>query len=572
MVLYQQLTEASQLPTPGRSDMHNREAVNRSPMSTATQCASKLQALLAGHRNAPSDELRAVLRKFSHTLEASILETVSSMSGTFCTAYVQNLPEPQGSSTDVDLARRQLQLGETLFYKALESIIIEMKQLKPDADLSVYLGNSAFQQSLFACCLEIVMYCYNSQREFPWILELFDVKPYNFYKIIEPLIRAEKGLWREVIKHLNQIEEQILECHAWKDGSPLWDVINRPQQTVPQCKEVFPQWRIETFQESVENGESGAASSLVHLSPGGSGDDQGHCPSDETGLQGSHTGSCESKSAAQTSSALSSPEVAGDNRPPRSDSLALYFRKVYHLAAVRFLDMCERLGIGKEIQHKIWTCFEHSLVEHIDLMRDRHLDQLLLCALYVGAKVTKFQTNFETILNRYREQSHKKSRVYRSVYLGHMAGQEERGDIIKFYNYVYVGKMSAFVKSFCSGAKMNDIICLTPLPRAKYMLNSPKRQVSPNVKLYVSSLKANHFATPERHTYCFNQSPAKDLLRINETVRACGDLARKRISDLLDSDTLEDKPSSKKLGLYKRVEAFVRDHEDVKEVVSSSEK
>ncbi|KAH6927115.1 hypothetical protein HPB50_026897 [Hyalomma asiaticum] len=494
MVLYQQLTEASQLPTPGRSDMHNREAVNRSPMSTATQCASKLQALLAGHRNAPSDELRAVLRKFSHTLEASILETVSSMSGTFCTAYVQNLPEPQGSSTDVDLARRQLQLGETLFYKALESIIIEMKQLKPDADLSVYLGNSAFQQSLFACCLEIVMYCYNSQREFPWILELFDVKPYNFYKIIEPLIRAEKGLWREVIKHLNQIEEQILECHAWKDGSPLWDVIYRPQQTVPQCKEVFPQWRIETFQESVENGETGTNSSLVHLSPGGSGDNQGHHVSDETGLQGSHTGSCESKSAAQTSSALSSPEVAGDNRPPRSDSLALYFRKV-----------------------------------------------------------TKFQTNFETILNRYREQSHKKSRVYRSVYLGHMAGQEERGDIIKFYNY-------------------NDIICLTPLPRAKYMLNSPKRQVSPNVKLYVSSLKANHFATPERHTYCFNQSPAKDLLRINETVRACGDLARKRISDLLDSDTLEDKPSSKKLGLYKRVEAFVRDHEDVKEVVSSSEK
>lgn len=49
--------------------------------------------------------------------------------------------------------------------------------------------------------------------------------------------------------------------------------------------------------------------------------------------------------------------------------------------------MCERLGIQKDIQHKIWTCFEHSLVAHIDLMRDRHLDQLILCALYVGAKV-----------------------------------------------------------------------------------------------------------------------------------------------------------------------------------------
>ncbi|KAH8028809.1 hypothetical protein HPB51_019895 [Rhipicephalus microplus] len=325
MVLFQQLTEASQLPTPGRSDLHNREAVNRSPMSTATQCASKLQALLAGHRNAPSNELRAVLSKYSDTLEASILETVRSMSGTFCAAYVQNLPEQQGSCTDVDLARRQLQMGETLFYKALESIVIELKHQKPDTDLSVYLCKSAFQQSLFACCLEIVMYCYNSQREFPWILEVFNLKPYDFCKITEPLIRAEKGLWREVIKHLNQIEEQILECHAWKDDSPLWDVIRRAQQNIPQCKEVFPQWRIETFQESLKNDDS--ASSMAHPSLGGSGSNQGHLDTNRTGLQKSSSGSCHGRTVTQADPAVPSPEASGDNRPPRCDSLALFFRK-----------------------------------------------------------------------------------------------------------------------------------------------------------------------------------------------------------------------------------------------------
>ncbi|XP_075555132.1 retinoblastoma-like protein 1 [Dermacentor variabilis] len=559
MVLFQQLTEASQLPTPGRSDMHNREAVNRSPMSTATQCASKLQALLAGHRNAPSEELRALLSTFSHTLEASIPKTVSSMSGTFCAAYVQNLLEQQGRA-DANLARRQLQMGEMLFYKALESIVIEMKQQKPHTDLSVYLSNSAFQRSLFACCLEIVMFCYNSQREFPWILEVFCLKPYNFYKITEPLIRAEKGLWREVIKHLNQIEEQILESLAWKDDSPLWDVMSRSHQIVPQCKEVFPQWRIEVFQESDKNGHNGTLSPGAHLSPSSSGSDQRHFSSNETG---SSAGSCHSESAAHitASPAPSSPEATKDNKPPRCDSLALFFRKVYHLAAVRFFDMCERLGIQKDIQHKIWTCFEHSLVAHIDLMRDRHLDQLLLCALYVGAKVTKFATNFGTILNCYREQSHKKSHVYRSVYLERNAGHEERGDIIKFYNNVYVSRMTTFVKSFCSGTKMNEIICLTPLPRAKYMLNSPKRQVSPNIKVFVSPMKADHFATPERHTYHFNQSPAKDLLRINETIKTCADVARKRIFH--DGDALEDGPPTKKPAFSKKIEAFVRDQQDV---------
>lgn len=117
--------------------------------------------------------------------------------------------------------------------------------------------------------------------------------------------------------------------------------------------------------------------------------------------------------------------------------------------------------------------------------------------------------------------------------------------------------MSGFVKSFCSGARMNDIVCLTPLPRAKYMLNSPKRQISPKIKLFVSPLKVDRFATPERHTYHFNQSPAKDLLRINETVRsACVDVARKRI--LLDGDAPEDEPPTKKHVLYEKVEAFVR--------------
>ena len=38
----------------------------------------------------------------------------------------------------------------------------------------------------------------------------------------------------------------------------------------------------------------------------------------------------------------------------------------------------------------MWTCMEHVLVKHVDLMMDRHLDQILMCAVYVMAKVEKF--------------------------------------------------------------------------------------------------------------------------------------------------------------------------------------
>lgn len=52
------------------------------------------------------------------------------------------------------------------------------------------------------------------------------------------MIRAEDGLCREVVKHLNHIEEQILESLAWKVESPLWDKIKENENKVPTCEEV----------------------------------------------------------------------------------------------------------------------------------------------------------------------------------------------------------------------------------------------------------------------------------------------------------------------------------------------
>lgn len=57
-------------------------------------------------------------------------------------------------------------------------------------------------------------------------------------KVIEVLVRAEEGLFREVVKHLNHVEEQVLECLAWKANSPLWDRIREAKNCVPACQEV----------------------------------------------------------------------------------------------------------------------------------------------------------------------------------------------------------------------------------------------------------------------------------------------------------------------------------------------
>ncbi|XP_065282843.1 retinoblastoma-like protein 1 isoform X1 [Dermacentor albipictus] len=695
------LVEVPQLLTPltGRSNLHNREAINRSPVSTATQCASKLQALLAGCKNAPSKELQALFSTLDPSLETIVLETVKSMGDAFCTAYAQPTSDQRGTSAHMDFARKRLQLGETLFYKAFENIVnIEMKQKRPNnTDLAAHLSHSVFQQSLFACCLEIVMFCYNSQRDFPWILEVFNLMPYNFYKIIEPLIRAEEGLWREVVKHLNHIEEQILECLSWKDDSPLWDAIEHSEQPVPMCKEVLLQRQIETFQETDGN-DIGEPHTPVAHSPlkGPRGDQEGslsnrkdvplspvsvterfqspgsavrrrlfapnstgggasaplqQSPRVESGAMGqtrtvsitvqpvqagctTRYVTVDSKSAAAPTAdgtrpnivtVTSAPEAPKENKPLRSGSLALFFRKVYHLAGVRFQDLCARLGIlQKDIQLKIWTCFEHSIVCHIDLMKDRHLDQLILCAVYVITKVTRVEKSFQEILHCYRQQPQNKSHVYRSVLLRknpthsdnssrtgsnssspvpvdkddgdnkrteqlsstrssstlpmmlpnsqpptptRLAGTatqfefDERGDIIKFYNEIYRKRMTTFAIKFSPDSSKNESVGLTPLPRAKCVVNSPRRQVSHNRKVFVSPLKAGCYpVSPKHHTYHFSQSPAKDLRVINRMVQSSENVSKRILHE--DDISEDDSPATKRC-FFKKIQTVMKERQDV---------
>ena len=48
--------------------------------------------------------------------------------------------------------------------------------------------------------------------------------------------------------------------------------------------------------------------------------------------------------------------------------------------------------------YRIWTCFEHSLIHLPELMKDRHLDQLLMCAIYVMGKVSYLLLLLQLIL------------------------------------------------------------------------------------------------------------------------------------------------------------------------------
>lgn len=510
-----------------------------------------------------------------------ITETVKSMGEKFCAACAQCPPDQQGNDVHEDLAPRQLRLGETLFYKILENMAAEARQPKPNVNVQITskmcLSSGVFQRPLFACCLEIVMFCYNSQREFPWILDVFDLVPYYFYKVIEPAILSQNGFWREVVKHLNNVEEQIVECLVWKVDSPLWSTMERCGQPVPTFEEVQAGHQLERVQESAEIN----AGKAVPL--GDSGGVQASSGSNKTALREG----CATRSQAKTLMPVASDpgpstsKVSKENRRPQLPrALVIFFRKVYHLAGSRLQNMCSRLPIEEtELQSKIWTCFEHSLVHCTELMKNRHLDQLLLCAIYIVTKVTKFDTSFHDILQRYRDQYQKKSHVYREVFmrtvpahgtLDKCAGcgskpygaceniKVETADIIVFYNNIYRKDMTSYVMKFAPSSNRDETICLTPLPQTKSAVNLPKVEISPNV--FVSPLKPNSYVgLPSRRAYHFNQSPARDLHEINRLVQGVENVKRRIL--LEDDDPEDGAPPAKRLNA--KIKAVMEDRQAV---------
>ncbi|XP_060248214.1 retinoblastoma-like protein 2 isoform X2 [Meriones unguiculatus] len=600
------------------------------PVSTATHSLSRLHTMLTGLRNAPSEKLEQILRSCSRDPTQAIASRLKEM----YEIYSQHFhPDENHSNCAKETANKHFRFAEMLYYKVLESVIEQEQKRLGDMDLSGVLEQDAFHRSLLTCCLEVVTFSYKPPGNFPFIAEVFDVPHYHFYKVIEVFIRAEDGLCREVVKHLNQIEEQILDHLAWKSDSPLWDRIRENENRVPTCEEVMPPQSLERTDETCIAGSPlpPRRVSEVRADAGGLGRSIANENGGITffpvqvnvgGQAQAVTGSIQPLSAQALTGSLSSQQVTGTTlqvpgqvaiqqispggqpqkqgqplssssiRPRKTSSLLLFFRKVYHLAGVRLRDLCAKLDISDELRKKIWTCFEFSLIQCPELMMDRHLDQLLMCAIYVMAKVTKEDKSFQNIMRCYRTQPQARSQVYRSVLIKakrkrrnsgssdsrshqnsptelnkdrasrdsspvmrsnstlpvpqpssapptptRLTGansdieEEERGDLIQFYNNIYRKQIQAFAMKY-SQANM-DTPPLSPYPFIR--TGSPRRiQLSQNHPIYISPHKNEAMLSPrETIFYYFSNSPSKRLREINSMIRT-GETPTKKRGILLE--------------------------------------
>lgn len=220
----------------------------------------------------------------------------------------------------------RFQYAEALYYRLLESII--KSEMKTHGRFD-FIIEDIFNQALIVLCLEIVMFAFSFHKKLTTLLDCFELEPFHFYKLIEVAIRNNKDFFtNDIIKHLKAIEEQCLDSLAWTSGSVLWEKIKEHKGKLPTNQEVdLP---------VSQNGNS------------------------------------------QSSPSKTSPK-----------SLRLFFRKYYQLAHLRLKDLCKSLEFTNNLDllRMIWTLFENAVIEHTSLMQDRHLDQILMCCVYVLCKI-----------------------------------------------------------------------------------------------------------------------------------------------------------------------------------------
>ncbi|KAK7890920.1 hypothetical protein WMY93_022883 [Mugilogobius chulae] len=683
-----------------------------SPISSALKSVGRLHTLLSGYKQGPSHKLCSILKACTRDPTENITLRLKEMSETFSRHYESDAEQTRGMGKD--LALKYFSLAETLYYRMLESIIDREKGILGEADLSGVFEKDLFQRSLVACCVEIVLFSYRPPGNFPKVIHIFNLPAFHFYKVIEVLVRAEQSLFREVVKHLNQIEEQVLDSLAWARDSPLWDSLKANKDQVPSCKEVMPPQYLEqnddsssvtlpltpvnqgtdlnanstskgvspspttlldryssppaTFKrrlfvdppEILPKAPSSSAPSLPTLSPAapiktgpmvssissgqtvvatatlsanngqtltipvqGIANQSGGitfilpAPMNVTPQGGATlqpitaqalTGTFTVQSAVAKPGVKTSPKPSPKPAPSslKKGSLSLFFRKVYHLASVRLRDLCLKLDISTDLRRKIWACFEFSLVHCTPLLMDRHLDQLLMCAIYVITKVTKEDKSFQNIMKCYRTQPQANSNVYRSVLISERsrgdsdrtqtavaespvsqsdssasapenknqsdsssppgsdtsptapapssvqpwscsilcsysslspvpasvpAAEEERGDLIHFYNNVYIKQMRHFALRFSPAPARLQTLLLWALPQPAQWL--PRRMLlSTKHSIYISPHNTSPLssAAPPKDKLCYYicTSPPHRLQEINSMIRSGESPSRKR--------------------------------------------
>lgn len=438
----------------------------------------------------------------------------------------------------------------SVFIASLESLLVREKERlkeKPAWIMKNLVKAISLRKALMCCSWEVVSTSYGRRdmRLFTTAIDLYKITPLDVIKVIEPFVKM-KGLPRVLISHIILCGNRIVDSMVWRSESKLVEHLkNRAEEKA----------RERTERESQEQNRTGKTENVA-------------LPDAATGR----------------------PTVA----TIRDFTLEYIYKKMLAVASERAQDLLMRLGMDA-IAEYVWATIKFAVWEKWFFMLDRHLDQIIMCSIYGIAKVRRYDLKFREIITAYTQMPHVRDpscgdlnpTVFRVVCLEphlDLQSPEERaaapeamaslsgtkGDIIRFYNKIFIQSMKPFLLKYQLHPKVNnpgqkhsqrtqsraigtsDLSIMPGNVRRNRsepqsdrlnnaVMNSPMRQLKPYAsprrigRVTVSpmsprgplmalrqspSRRVSNLMTPNTKTlYAFGESPVKSLEHMNRRAR-----------------------------------------------------
>ncbi|KAK4253867.1 hypothetical protein QN277_010487 [Acacia crassicarpa] len=553
------------------------------PVTTAMTTAKWLRTVICPLPSKPSPELEKFLASCDRDVTSDVVRRAqiilqaifpSSPLGERClTGSLQSA----NLMDNVWAEQRRLEALK-LYYRVLEAMCRAEAQVRHAINLTSLLTNERFHRCMLACSAELVLATHKTVTMlFPAVLERTGITAFDLSKVIESFIRHEDSLPRELRRHLNSLEERLLESMVWEKGSSMYNSLTVARPSL--SSEITRLGLLAEPMPSLDAIATHINFSCGGLPPGPSLQKPETLPSQNGDIRSPKRLCTEYRSVLAERNSFTSPvkdrllpfsNLKSKLPPPLQSAFAsptrpnpggggetcaetginIFFGKIVKLAAVRISGMVERLQLSQQIRENVYCLFQQILNQRTSLFFNRHIDQIILCCFYGIAKISQLNLTFREIIYNYRKQPQCKPQVFRGVFIDWSSTRrngrtgQEHVDIITFYNEIFIPSVKALLVELGPGGtatKANRIPeasnnndghlaqCpgspkISPFPSLPDM--SPKK-VSASHNVYVSPLRSakmdalishsskSYYACVGESTHAY-QSPSKDLTAIND--------------------------------------------------------
>uniref|UniRef100_W5U704 Retinoblastoma-associated protein n=1 Tax=Ictalurus punctatus TaxID=7998 RepID=W5U704_ICTPU len=469
-------TEATNVEMTPRKNPSGEESVSI-PQQTPIRAAMYSIQQLRGELTSISDQPSGILMVYFKNCTVDPSEDITKRVDQFGQIFSQKFAQAVGQRCE-GLGKKRFTLGVQLYYKVMESMLKSEEKRLSVQNFSKLLNNATFHTSLLACALEVVLATYvgyslkNGGSEspemnlcFPWILDVFQLHAFDVYKVIESFIKAEPTLKHDMIEHLGRCEQQIMESIAWKSDSLLFELLRQSREDGTGEQAEPPA----TLNQPLQHNHTAAD---LYLSP----------PRPSRRVAAAAV-----VSEADIPALPPSQPPAPGTKQHRSNSLSLFYKKLYRMAYLRLKMLFSHLLTAHpELEAIIWTLLQHTLQNEYELMKDRHLDQLMMSAMYAICKVKNVDLRFKTIVTAYKELPNTNQETFKRVLI--RDGQYD--SIIVFYNLVFMQKLKTNILQYAS-SRPPPLSPIPHIPRSPYNYPSSPLRV-PGGNVYISPLKSSH--------------------------------------------------------------------------------